>query len=82
VHDWLRNPYSESSVQGENLTLREEDELCELQSNRTIKMRFTELSLDKFWISVKEEYRAIHRKAINILQQFLISYVCEQASVV
>jgi hypothetical protein len=30
VYDWLRNPYSDSSAQPENLTLREEEELCEL----------------------------------------------------
>jgi hypothetical protein len=48
VYDWERNPYSESSAQAENLTLREGEELGELQSNRTLKMRFIELSLNKF----------------------------------
>jgi hypothetical protein len=43
---------SESSAEPENLILREEEELCELQSDRILKMRFTDLSLDKFWISV------------------------------
>jgi hypothetical protein len=82
VHDWARNPYSESSAQLENLALREEEELCKLKSDRTLKIRFIDLSLDKFWISVKEEYPAIHRKAISILLQFLTSYMCEQASLV
>jgi hypothetical protein len=48
------------------LTLREEEELCELQSDHTLKMRFTDLSLEKFWSSVKEEYPAIHKKAIEV----------------
>jgi hypothetical protein len=43
-------------------------------------MRFTDLSLHNFWISVIEDYPAIHRKAINILLQFSTSYTCEQAS--
>ncbi|XP_021941809.1 zinc finger BED domain-containing protein 5-like isoform X2 [Zootermopsis nevadensis] len=77
VYDWVRDPYSESSAHPENLTLREEEELCGLQSDRTLKMRFTDLSLDKFWISVKE-YPAIHREAINILLQFSTAYMCEQ----
>jgi hypothetical protein len=47
VNDWVRNTYSESSPQPENLTLREEKELCELESDRTLKIRFTDLSLDK-----------------------------------
>jgi hypothetical protein len=78
VYDWVREPFSESSAQPENLTLREEEELCELQSDRTLKIRFTNLPLDKFWISVKEEYPSIHRKAMNILLQFSTSYMCEQ----
>jgi hypothetical protein len=42
-------------------------------------MRFTDLFLDMFWISVKEECAAaIHRKAIYIPLQFSSSYVCER----
>jgi hypothetical protein len=52
------------------LTLREVEELCELQSDRALKMRFTDLPLDKFWISVKEEYPAIRWKAMNIAAVF------------
>jgi hypothetical protein len=79
VYDWVRDPYPETSAQPENLTLREEEELCELQSDCTFKMRFTDLPLDKFCISVKKEYPAIHRKAMNILLLFSTSYMCEQA---
>jgi hypothetical protein len=79
VYNWVRDPFSESSPQPKDLILREEEELCELQSDRTLKMRFTDLPLDKFWISVKEEYPAIHREAMNILLQFSASYMCEQA---
>ncbi|PNF16717.1 hypothetical protein B7P43_G05335, partial [Cryptotermes secundus] len=65
VYGWVRNPHSDSSAQPENLTLREDEELCELQSDCTLKMRFTDISLDKFWISVKEECPAIHSHGIN-----------------
>jgi hypothetical protein len=34
---------------------------------------------EKFWISVNEEYPAIHRKAMNFLLKFSASYMCEQA---
>ena len=79
VYDWVRDPYSEFCGHPENLTLKEEKELCELQCERTLKIRFTNQSLDKFWISVKEKYPTIHRKAINILLQFSTFYMCEQA---
>jgi hypothetical protein len=55
VYEWMRSPYSESSAQPENLTLGEVEELCELQSDCTLRMRFTDLSLHKDWISVKEK---------------------------
>jgi hypothetical protein len=81
VYDSLRNLHSESSAQPENLTLKDEEELCELQSVHTFKMKFTDLSLYKLWISVEEEYPAIHGKAIYKLLQFSTSYSykCEQA---
>jgi hypothetical protein len=74
------NPCSKSSAQPENLTLREEEELYEMQSDYTLKKKFTNLSLEMFWVSVKEAYPAIHRKAINILLQFVTSYMREQIS--
>jgi hypothetical protein len=54
VYDWVRNPYSESSAEPKNLALREEEELCELKSNHTLKKRFTDLSQDRCWISGKK----------------------------
>ena len=61
--------YSESAGHHENLILKEDRELCELQCDSTCKMRFTGISLDNFWIYVKD----IHRKAIDILSQFTIT---------
>ena len=74
----MRDLYSVSFGHPENLILKEEEEFCDLQSNRTLKMRFTVLSLDKYWIFVKEECPTIYRKAINILLQFSTSNMCEQ----
>lgn len=51
------------SAQPENFTLREEEELSLLQSDHTLNMRFTDLSLYKFWISLEEWHPAIHRQA-------------------
>ncbi|XP_068115889.1 zinc finger BED domain-containing protein 5-like [Hyperolius riggenbachi] len=78
-YDWVRDPFSEECAHPVNFSLREEEEFCELRCDRTLKLRFTELPLDKFWISIKEEYPEIHTKAVNILLQFSTSYMCEQA---
>ena len=77
--DWVRSQESLSAGHPESLTLKEEKELCQLQCDRTLKIRFTDLSLDKIWILVKEGIPAIHWKAINILLQFSTSCMCEQA---
>ncbi len=70
----MRNPFTENL-----LSLQEEEELSELQCDRTLKMKFNEVSLDKFWISAKQEYPAISVKALDVLLQFSTSYLCEQA---
>lgn len=59
--------------------LRGEQGFCELQSDHAAKIALWVLPLDKLWISVKEEYLAIHRKAANISLQFSTHYKCEQA---
>jgi hypothetical protein len=46
------------------MTLREEEEMREKQSPHTLRWYF---SLNTFWICVKEEYPAIHKKSNNIL---------------
>jgi hypothetical protein len=59
VYDRARRPFCETFVQSGNFTAREEKELRELQSDHTLNMRLTDLSLDMSWIFVKEGYPAI-----------------------
>lgn len=75
----MRNPFTEFSTSTKNLLSLQEEELIELQCDRTLKMKFNEVLLDKFWISVKREYPVISVKALNVLLQFSTSYLCEQA---
>ncbi len=61
MYDWVRNPFTEFSPSAENLlSLQEEEELSELQCDRTLKMKFNEASVDKF--SAKQEYPVISVK--------------------
>ncbi len=56
TYDCVRNPFTEFSLSTENLlSLQKEEELSELQCDRTLKIKFNEVSLDKFWISAKQE---------------------------
>lgn len=80
MYDWVRNPFIELSSNSQNLlSLQEEEEISELQCDRTLKMKFNEVSLDVFWISVRLEYPVVSAKALVILLQFSTSYLCEQA---
>jgi hypothetical protein len=78
LYDWVRNPFSEMVLKTENLNLHEE-EMTELQCDRTPRMEFMDSPLDQFCIMIKEENPAVSEKALNILLQFSASYKCEQA---
>ncbi len=44
TYDWVNNPFTEFSLSTENLlSLQEEEQLSELQCDRTLKMKFNEV---------------------------------------
>ena len=47
----------------EQFTLTEEEQLASVSSDRTLKLKHSELSLDAFWLLVEKEYAAIAQKA-------------------
>jgi hypothetical protein len=80
MYDWVRNPFVEFSPNSQNLlSLQEEEQLTELQCDRTLKIKFNEVPPDVFWISIRKECPVISVKAVNISLQFSTSYLCEQA---
>ena len=78
-NDWIRNPFIEISDDARvSLTLtEEEEELACISTDGSLKIQYKELSLEKFWILIREEYQAIAKKALAILLQFSTSYLCE-----
>ena len=76
-YDWIRNPYVEFESSEEQFTLREEEELASVLNDRTLKLKYSELNLNAFWILVEKEYPAIAQKALRLLVQFSTSYLCE-----
>jgi hypothetical protein len=77
MYDWVRKPFVGFSQN--SLSMQEEEQLTELQSGHTWKMKFNEVPLDVFWISIRKEYSAITAKAMKILLQFSTSCLSEQA---
>ena len=79
--DWVRDPFHSLATESAARCLSSEgqDELAELQMDRTLKLQHSELSLDTFWLRVGQEYPSLSESAINVLIQFPTSYLCELA---
>ena len=61
------------------LPLRIRENLSEVKSNKTLRLKFSEVQLDAFWISIRDDYKLIFDAAIEILLQFCTTYMCEQS---
>jgi hypothetical protein len=59
-----------------NLPL-DKEQPAELQSDRTLQLKYGELSLLKFWMLAKEEYPEIAVEAVNTLLHFSTTYSYE-----
>ncbi|VVC42324.1 Hypothetical protein CINCED_3A017947 [Cinara cedri] len=74
-YDWIRNPFSSLCTLSFNLRSQEEEELISISVNRSLKIKFSEESIEEFWISMKELFSKISKKALIILLQFLTLYL-------
>ena len=77
-YDWIRNPFIDISIYDAGFSLIEEEELATISTDRGLKIKHKETSIEQFWISIKEQYPSIARKALTVLLQFSTSYLCEQ----
>lgn len=75
--DWVRNPYAVSPDSTTHLPLEKAEQLAELQEDRTLQLKYGELSLVKFWLLVEREYPAIAKDAVSTLLPFSTTYLCE-----
>jgi hypothetical protein len=56
--------------------MQEEEQLTELECNRTLKMKFNEVPPDVFWISIRKEYPVTSAKAVKNLFVFSFLSLC------
>lgn len=75
--DWVRNPFVITNTSVFELTLNEEEELISLSNNRDLILKYSEESINSFWINIRCDYPMIAKKALKILLQFSTSYLCE-----
>ncbi|XP_010778516.1 zinc finger BED domain-containing protein 5-like [Notothenia coriiceps] len=77
-YDWIQDPFHQESST-EKLSMKEREECAELRVDRTLKLKFSELPLDQFWLASASEYPSISHHAIEQLLHFPTTYLCELA---
>ncbi|KAL4152999.1 hypothetical protein QTP88_000832 [Uroleucon formosanum] len=73
-YDWVRNPFT-STMQTDDCGLQQE--AVELTNDRTLQLKFKEVLLNSFWVSLHSEYPRLSTKAFEVLLQFSTSWLCE-----
>ncbi|XP_028659076.1 protein FAM200B-like [Erpetoichthys calabaricus] len=73
-YDWIRNPFS---CELTDLTGKEEEQLAELSSDRSLKLKFQEQTLTAFWCNIRNEYTLLAERALTVLVPFATTYQCE-----
>ena len=61
-YDWIRNPFVETAIDS-SLTLTEKEELAAVSTDRGLMIKYKELSLEAFWISIKKQHVSISKKS-------------------
>ncbi|XP_063813110.1 SCAN domain-containing protein 3-like [Pseudophryne corroboree] len=72
---WIQDPFSTRAPM--EFTSVEEEKLIELSCDKTLKVKFSSIGLEEFWISIKDEYPILSAKAQQILIPFATTYLCE-----
>ena len=76
-YNWIRSSFIECEAWEKLFALAEEEELASVASDRTLRLKHSELNLDAFWVLVEQQYPAIAQKAQRLLVQFSTSYLSE-----
>ncbi|XP_043916310.1 zinc finger BED domain-containing protein 5-like [Protopterus annectens] len=76
--DWVRNPFHQhKNLAG--LSLMEKEQLIDVETDRSLQLKFNSVNLAQFWLEVEVEHPDIGAKAIEVLLPFCTTYLCEKA---
>lgn len=73
---WIRNPFSININEIDfELSLVIKEELIELSSDENLRLKFNEMTSDKFWIYIKSEYPESSKIALSTILPFASTYL-------
>lgn len=73
---WVRNPFF-ANVTTVEMPIQLKEQLIELNTDTGLRTRFENLSLEQFWVAVREEFPSVTACALRILVRFPSTYLCE-----
>jgi hypothetical protein len=74
--EWIRDPFSVSATEA-SLHLNTREERVILRTDRGLKTKFAEITLDTFWLSLNSEYAVQSMTSVKMLIPFSTTYLCE-----
>ena len=75
---WIIDPFV-ANIEESKLSINEKESLIDLSCKDSLEVKFqSSLSRPHFWLSVKNEYPSLSKKAMKILIQFSTTYLCEK----
>jgi hypothetical protein len=73
----MRDLFVLSVFESAEITAAEEDELTEIRNDRKLKLKHSSTDMASFWLSLRQEYPIITKKAIEAPRPISTSYLCE-----
>lgn len=74
---WIRDPFSFVISSSSGISTIEKEQLIDISTDETLRIRFNTSSCAKFWMSLRNEYPQLSEKAILTLIPFASTYLCE-----
>ena len=61
------------------MTIQEQKEFVQFRQDHTLRLRFSDLPLERFWLMTSKEFPLTANKAILTLLPFSTTYLCEMS---
>ena len=76
----MRNPFNQSAINAANIVdLLAQEQLLELNMDRSVQLKHNEMDLGNFWISFRHEYPQLFQQTIHVSLPFVTINLCESA---